>query len=76
MIILCSFLSFSAIMCRLWKSYAMDCPSEHGDNPLALASRLSLLHIDNHGYNYFILRTSVLTLHIMRYFVPKLVGVV
>ena len=60
----------------LRNSYTMGCPSVRGDNPRALASRLSYVQVDNPWYNYFIPPISVLTLHIMRYFVLKLVRVV
>ena len=49
----------------------MVCPLERGDNPRALASGLSRVHVDKHGmtilYNIY---------QISRYFVLKLVRVV
>ena len=73
-------------LCRLFRliaydhsicnSYTMGCPPVRGDNPRALASGLSYVQADNPWYNYFILPTSVYTLHIMIYFVLKLVRVV
>ena len=59
-------------------SYTMGCPPVRGDNSRALASGLSYVQVDKHGtrYNYFILPTSVKTLHITRYIVLKLVRVV
>ena len=32
-------------------SYTMDCPPVRGDNPRALASRLSYVQVDKHGIN-------------------------
>ena len=33
----------------LCNSYTMACPPVHGDNPRALASGLSYVHVDKHG---------------------------
>ena len=58
-------------------SYTMTCPPVRGDNPRALASGLSFVQLGGQTwYTYFIPPTSVLTLHILRYFVIKLVRVV
>ena len=57
-------------------SYTMGCPPVRGDNPRALASELSYVHGGQTWYNYFMLPTSVKTLHIKRYFVLNLVRVV
>ena len=55
----------------------MGCPPVRGENPRALASGLSYVQLGGQTwYNYFKPPTSVLTLHIVRYFVPKLVRVV
>ena len=43
----------------LSNSYTMGCPPVRGDNPRALASGLSYVQVDKHGYNYFIPPTSV-----------------
>ena len=39
--------------------YAMVCPTVRGDNPRALASGLSPVHVDKPLYCYFIPLTSV-----------------
>ena len=52
----------------------MGCPPVRGDNPRALASGLSYVHVDKHGITIYCLPpTSMKTLHILRYFVLKLV---
>ena len=55
-------------------SYSMACPPVHGDNPRALASRLSCVQVDM--VYIFYTHTSAYTLHITNYFVIKLVRVV
>ena len=54
-------------------SYTMGCRPVRRDNPLALASGLSYVQVNNPWYNYFIPSTSVKALQITRYFMLKMV---
>ena len=54
-------------------SYTMDCTPVRGDNPRALASGLSYVHVDKHGITILY---HMWTLHITRYFVLNLARVV
>ena len=38
----------------MYYSYAMACPPERGDNPWALASGLSHVHVDKQWYKYYL----------------------
>ena len=43
----------------LSNSYTMACPPVRGDNPRALASGLSYVHVDKHGITIYITYISV-----------------
>ena len=44
-----AFVCFPTVVNLLSNSYTMGCPSVHGDNPRALASRLSYVQVDKHN---------------------------
>ena len=54
----------------------MGCPPVRGDNPRALASGLSYVQVDKHGITILYHLYYGRSLHIMRYFMFKLVRVV
>ena len=49
MYVLHSFPIFTPLTCQTSNSYTMGCPPVRGDNPPALASGLSYVHVDKHG---------------------------
>ena len=58
------FLHWICLSREISNSYTMGCPPVRGDNPRALASGLSYVHVDKHGitflyHNFFIPPTSV-----------------
>ena len=64
-------------MYSISNSYTMACPPVRGDNPRALASGLYYVQVDKHGITIlYHLYQCMYTLHIMRYFVLKLVRMV
>ena len=57
----CFFEDFNCIFTqiRCLSRVLMGCPPVRGNNPRALSSGLSYVHVDNPWYNYFIPPTSV-----------------